>query len=87
MGNSISSPNGEQNAIYDRHTLPRIDRNKLIPKTNAINSNGNSIGNSNNNGNNNGNTNTNNPENSRVLFLLYLIQRTFSLNVVDNKNR
>lgn len=80
MGNSISSPNGEQNAIYDRHTLPRMDKNcKLIPKTNAINSNGNGNGNS--------NSNTNNPENSRVLFLLYLIQRTFSLNVVDNKNR
>lgn len=77
MGNSISSPNGEQNAIYDRHTLPRMDKNKLIPKTNVINSNANG----------NGNSNTNNPENSRVLFLLYLIQRTFSLNVVDNKNR
>lgn len=81
MGNSISAPNGEQNAIYDRHTLPRMDKNKLIPKTNAINTNGSSNSNS------NGNGNTNNPENSRVLFLLYLIQRTFSLNVVDNKNR
>ncbi|CAO1313706.1 unnamed protein product [Diamesa serratosioi] len=76
MGNNITTPNGEQNAIYDRHTLPRIDKSKLIPKTNAINSNGNGTA----------NANTNNPENSRVLFLLYLIQRTFSLNVVDNNN-
>jgi hypothetical protein len=79
MGNTVSSPNS-QSTIFDRQTLPRNEKNKLVPKLVPSTINGHSQRNNNN------NNNGGNPENSRVLFLLYLINRTWNV-VVDGKKR
>lgn len=71
MGNTVSSPSG-QSPLYDRQTFPRIEK-KLVSKANTI-------GRSDNRNQNNGNQ-----ENSRMLFLMYLINRTWNV-VVDGKN-
>lgn len=69
MGNTVSSPNGP---IYDRQTFPRTDReNKLLPKCSSLDRNDQS------------NQKNGNQENSRMLFLMYLINRTW--NVVGGK--
>lgn len=70
MGNTVSSPS-EQSPVYDRQTFPRSER-KLVPKANTI-------GRSDNRNQSNGNQ-----ENSRMLFLMYLINRTWNV-VVDGK--
>lgn len=70
MGNTVSSPSG-QSPVYDRQTFPRNER-KLVPKANTI-------GRSDNRNQSNGNQ-----ENSRMLFLMYLINRTWNV-VVDGK--
>jgi hypothetical protein len=74
MGSTISSPavSGGQ-PIYERQTFPRSEK-KLVPKANTID-------NRNNNQSqppttDNGN---NNQENSRMLFLMYLINRTWNV--------
>lgn len=74
MGNS---PSNSQPATLNRHTIPRSDK-KLVPKSHNHNS---TLGKNSSN-----NNNSNNPENSRVLFLLYLIHRTWNV-VVDHKGK
>ena len=69
MGNTVSSANGP---IYDRQTFPRTEReNKLLPKCSSLDRNDQS------------NQKSGNQENSRMLFLMYLINRTW--NVVGGK--
>lgn len=77
MGNTVSSPNS-QSSIFGRQTLPRTEKNKLVPELVSNTISGRNQRNNNNNG--------NHPENSRVLFLLYLINRTWNV-VVDGKKR
>lgn len=74
MGNTVSSPSGQQQSpIYDRRTFPRTEREKkLLPKCDTIGRSGD-----------NRNQNGGNQESSRMLFLMYLINRTW--NVVGGK--
>jgi hypothetical protein len=72
MGNTVSSPSGQQSPLYDRQTFPRSEREKkTVPKCNTIDRNDTT------------NQTSANPENSRMLFLMYLINRTW--NVVGGK--
>lgn len=74
MGNTVSSPSGQESPLYDRRTFPRTEREKkLLPKCNTI-------GRSDITNQNEGNGNQ---ENSRMLFLMYLINKTW--NVVGGK--
>ena len=69
MGNTVSSPNSP---IYDRQTFPRTEReNKLLPKCSSLDRKEQS------------DQKSGNQENSRMLFLMYLINRTW--NVVGGK--
>lgn len=70
MGNTVSSSSG-QSPLYDRQTFPRSEK-KIIPRANTIDRSDNR------------NQNSGNQENSRMLFLLYLINRTWNV-VVDGK--
>lgn len=66
MGNTVSSPSGQQ-PLYDRQTFPRSEK-KLVPKANTLGRSDNlsqSAG--------------NNQESSRMLFLMYLINRTWNV--------
>lgn len=69
MGNTVSSASGE--SLYDRQTFPRSEK-KLVPKASTIERTDNS---SHGNG---------QQESSRMLFLMYLIHRTWNV-VVDGK--
>lgn len=71
MGNTVSSPSGQQSPLYDRQTFPRSEK-KLVPKANTL-------GRSDNLSQSNGNQ-----ESSRMLFLMYLINRTWNV-VTDGK--
>lgn len=71
MGNTVSSPSGQQSPLYDRQTFPRSEK-KLVPKANTIERS-------------DRNQNNGNQENSRMLFLMYLINRTWNV-VVDGKS-
>lgn len=71
MGNTVSSPSG-QSQIYDCQTYPRSGKKSVLPKANTIERSDNR------------NQNNGNQENSRMLFLMYLINRTWNV-VVDGK--
>lgn len=76
MGNNISSPNVVvESPLYDRQTFPRTEKEKkLVPQVNTI-------------GRNDTRSHANgNQENSRMLFLMYLINRTWNV-VVDGKGK
>lgn len=78
MGNSISTPRSELPTLYDHHdrqTFPRHQDKKLpaLPKSSST------IDRRDNN-------NNGNQENSRMLFLMYLIHRTWNV-VVDGKGK
>lgn len=74
MGNTVSSASAQDaSPLYDRQTFPRTEREKkLVPKCNTIDRSDNR--------NQNG---SGNQESSRMLFLMYLINRTW--NVVGGK--
>lgn len=78
MGNSASTQHSEIPTLYDRQTFPRQEKKLILPKTNTIDR-------RNDDNNNNGHTN-NNQENSRMLFLMYLIHRTWNI-VSDGKGK
>lgn len=71
MGNTVSSPSG-QSPIYDRQTFPRSEKRSVVPKAHTLERSDNR------------NQNNGNQENSRMLFLMYLINRTWNV-VVDGK--
>ncbi|CRL01145.1 CLUMA_CG014181, isoform A [Clunio marinus] len=71
MGTTVSSPSGGSE-IYDRQTFPRSEKKIVMQKANTLERNDNR------------NTNNGNQENSRMLFLMYLINRTWNV-VVDGK--
>jgi hypothetical protein len=75
MGNNISAPRSELPSLYDRQTFPRQEKKLLVPKSNTIDRR---------NDNNNNNNPSGNQESSRMLFLMYLIHRTWNV-VVDGK--
>lgn len=70
MGNTVSSPS-VQSPVYDRQTFPRTGK-KLVPKESTIERSDNR------------NYASGNQESSRMLFLMYLINRTWNV-VVDGK--
>lgn len=69
MGNTVSSPSGQP--LYDHQTFPRSEK-KLVQKSNTIERSDNR------------NHANGNQESSRMLFLMYLINRTWNV-VVDGK--
>lgn len=71
MGNTVSSPSGVESPLYDRQTFPRTEK-KLVPKVNTIERSDTR------------NQASGNQENSRMLFLMYLLNRTWNV-VVDGK--
>lgn len=77
MGNSASTPHSEIPTLYDRQTFPRQEKKLILPKTNTIDRR--------NDDNSNGH-NSNSHENSRMLFLMYLIHRTWNI-VSDGKGK
>lgn len=70
MGNTVSSPSG-QSPLYDRQTFPRSEKKSVMPKAHTLDRNDNR------------NINSGNQESSRMLFLMYLINRTW--NVVSKR--
>lgn len=77
MGNSISSPRSEIPTLYDHQTYPRQEKKLALPKSSTIDRrhhHGTAI-----------DTNGN-QESSRMLFLMYLIHRTWNV-VVDGKGK
>lgn len=70
MGNTVSSPSGES-PLYDRQTFPRSEKKSMMPKAHTLDRSDNR------------NHNNGNQENSRMLFLMYLINRTW--NVVSKR--
>jgi hypothetical protein len=75
MGNSVSSPRDDV-PLYERQTFPRQEKKFLVPKTNTIDRRDTSAG----------HVSDGNQESSRMLFLLYLINRTWNV-VVDGKGK
>lgn len=71
MGSTVSSPSGVESPLYDRQTFPRTEK-KLVPKVNTIERSDTR------------NHASGNQENSRMLFLMYLLNRTWNV-VVDGK--
>lgn len=71
MGNSVSSPS--EQPLYERQTFPRSEKKSMVPRVNTIERSDN-------------NHNNGNQENSRMLFLMYLINRTWN-GVVDGKGK
>lgn len=72
MGNNISNPRSEIPTLYDRETFPRQEKKLALPKSATIDRR---------------EVDTNgNQENSRMLFLMYLIHRTWNV-VVDGKGK
>lgn len=77
MGNSISSPRSEIPTLYDRQTFPRQERKIALPKSATLDrreNHGSAVDAS------------GNQEGSRMLFLMYLIHRTWNV-VVDGKGK
>lgn len=74
MGNSVSTSRSEIPSLYDRQTLPRQEKKLIVPKSSTIDRR------------NDDNNNSSNQENSRMLFLMYLIHRTWNV-VVDGKGK
>lgn len=79
MGNSISAPRSEIPTLYDRQTFPRHDKKLALPKS------GSTLDRRDNHHNNNVAADGN-QESSRMLFLMYLIHRTWNV-VVDGKGK
>lgn len=72
MGSTVSSPSGVESPLYDRQTFPRTEK-KLVPKVNTIER-----------SDTRNHASQGNQENSRMLFLMYLLNRTWNV-VVDGK--
>ncbi|KAG5675261.1 hypothetical protein PVAND_005176 [Polypedilum vanderplanki] len=79
MGNNVSTTaRSELPSLYDQpQTFPRQEKKFILPKSNTIDRR---------NKNNNSDNNNNNQESSRMLFLMYLIHRTWNV-VVDGKGK
>lgn len=75
MGNSISAPRSELPTLYDRQTFPRQEKKLTLSKSGTLD---------------NRRVDTRdcdgNQESSRMLFLMYLIHRTWNV-VVDGKGK
>lgn len=78
MGNSISTPRSELPSLYDRQTFPRQDKKLALPKSSTIDRKESRDGAI--------ESNNGNQESSRMLFLMYLIHRTWNV-VVDGKGK
>lgn len=73
MGNNVSTTRSELPSVYDQQTFPHQEKKFILPKSNTIDRR-------------NNNDNNNNQESSRMLFLMYLIHRTWNV-VVDGKGK
>lgn len=80
MGNSASTPHSEIPTLYERQTFPRQEKKPIAVKAHTIDRR------MHNDSNNNNSDGHNNPESSRMLFLMYLIHRTWNI-VSDGKGK
>jgi hypothetical protein len=82
MGNNVSTTRSELPSLYDQpQTFPRQEKKFILPKSSTIDRRNKANDNNNNSSNSGGNQ-----ESSRMLFLMYLIHRTWNV-VVDGKGK